>query len=408
MPVYEYRALDKSGKKRKGIIDADNLSQAKSRLRASGTYPFEIKESSGGKVSDVRYGKSGGSIFERIKSEEINVVTRQLATLLAAGIPLLQALSSLVEQTGNPALKRIIAHIRESINEGATLTQALSVHGRYFSSVYINMVRAGEASGSLAVVLERLADFGEKQQVMKGRLRAALVYPLFMAVIGAAVLFLLMTYVVPNITQVFEEMDRVLPLPTVILIGISEVLGKYWWGFIVGTVFVLLLVRFFVNSPGGKSFWDYLKLRMPITGVVTQKIILVRFASTLGSLLKSGVDVMAAMHIIKALINNTQISKVIEAAMKDIENGQSITTSLRLSPWFPPMFTQMVTAGEQSGEMENMLERVAQTYERELEVSIAGMASLIEPAMITAMGGVVMFIVLSILLPIFEMNQMVG
>ncbi len=408
MPVYEYKALDKSGKKRKGIIDADNIAQAKSRLRASGSYPVEIKESFAVKTAGVRRGKAGGSIFDRIKSEEINVVTRQLATLLGAGIPLLQALSSLVEQTSNPTLKRVLVHIRESINEGATLTQALSVHGRYFSSIYVNMVRAGEASGSLAVVLERLADFGEKQQELKGRLRAALVYPLFMAVIGAAILFLLITYVVPNITQVFEEMDRVLPLPTVILIRISEVFGKYWWTFIIGAVLSFLLLKFIVRRPGGRSVWDYLKLKMPIIGVVTQKIILVRFASTLDSLLKSGVDVIAAMHIIKALINNTQIAKVIDAAMEDVEKGRSITTSLKSSPWFPPMFIQMLTVGEQSGEMEVMLEKVATAYEREVDASISGMAALIEPAMITAMGLVVGFIVLSILLPIFEMNQMVG
>lgn len=408
MPVYEYRALDKKGKEQKGvIIDAESESSAKSRLRSSGMYPVELKKStSKSRGPSVR--GSGISFFNTVKSEDINVITRQLATLLGAGIPLVQALSSLIEQLDHPLLRSIIAQIRESVNEGATFSQALSNHRKQFSTVYINMVWAGEASGSLAVVMERLAEFGEKQQMLKSRMRAALVYPIFMGVIGSAILFILITYIVPNISQVFEEMDRVLPLPTRVLIGLSDFLRNYWW--LVGIVFagLFLSIRFFLRTRAGRFWWDSVKLKIVIFGGVNRKIILARFASTLGSLLSSGVPLVSSMEIVKALINNRLIAEVLNDAAADIEKGKSMTAALKASPWFPPMFVQMVTVGEQSGELEKMLDKVSLAYDRDVEAAIMGMTALIEPVMIAGMGLVVGFIVLSILLPIFEMNQMIG
>jgi general secretion pathway protein F len=407
MPVYEYRALDKKGKNLKGIIDAESESQARSKLRSSGKYPVAVKES----ISKSGLaGKKSGTIgfFERVRSEEINVMTRQLATLLGAGIPLVQALTSLVEQTGNSSLKKIIAQIKESVNEGNTLTQALGEHPKLFASVYVNMVRAGEASGSLDVVLEKLADFGEKQEILKGRLRAALIYPVFMAFIGTAILFVLITYIVPNITQVFNDMGKVLPLPTLFLIGLSEFLKSYWWGLLIGACLMVLGVRLFVQKSYGRSVWDLIKLKSPVVGTVIQKVILARFASTLGSLLGSGVGLMTSMKIVRTLVNNVHVSEVIDEAIIQIQKGQNIADSLSSSVWFPPMFVQMIAVGEQSGSLEGMLRKVAKAYEREVETSIVAMTSLIEPIMIVAMGGAVGFVVLSILLPIFEMNQMIG
>jgi general secretion pathway protein F len=407
MPVYEYRALDKKGKNLKGIIDAESESQARSKLRSSGKYPVAVKES----ISKSGLaGKKSGTIgfFERVRSEEINVMTRQLATLLGAGIPLVQALTSLVEQTGNSSLKKIIAQIKESVNEGNTLTQALGEHPKLFASVYVNMVRAGEASGSLDVVLEKLADFGEKQEILKGRLRAALIYPIFMAFIGTAILFVLITYIVPNITQVFNDMGKVLPLPTLFLIGLSEFLKSYWWGLLIGACLMVLGVRLFVQKSYGRSVWDLIKLKSPVVGTVIQKVILARFASTLGSLLGSGVGLMTSMKIVRTLVNNVHVSEVIDEAIIQIQKGQNIADSLSSSVWFPPMFVQMIAVGEQSGSLEGMLRKVAKAYEREVETSIVAMTSLIEPIMIVAMGGAVGFVVLSILLPIFEMNQMIG
>ncbi len=407
MPVYEYRALDRKGKNLKGIVDAESESQARSKLRSSGKYPVSIKES---RSKSGLAGKKSGTIgfFEHVGSEEINVMTRQLATLLGAGIPLIQALTSLVDQTGNSSLKKVIAQIKESVNEGNTLTQALGEHPKLFASVYVNMVRAGEASGSLDVVLEKLADFGEKQGVLKGRLRAALIYPIFMAFIGTAILFVLITYIVPNITQVFSEMGKVLPLPTLFLIGLSEFLKSYWWGLLIAGCLAMLGVRLFVQKSYGRNLWDLAKLKSPVIGQVIQKIILARFASTLGSLLGSGVGLMTSMKIVRTLVDNVHVSEVIDEAVIQIQKGQNMADSLSSSVWFPPMFVQMIAVGEQSGSLEGMLKKVAKAYEREVEISIIGMTSLIEPMMIVAMGAAVGFVVLSILLPIFEMNQMIG
>jgi general secretion pathway protein F len=406
MPVYEYKALDQRGKNLKGIVEADSESQARAKLRSSGKYPVSLKESQV-KVGARSQTWLSTSLFNRISSEEVYIVTRQLATLHGAGIPLDTALSSLVDQTRNPALKKVLAQIKGRVSEGKTLAQSMGDHPKLFSDIFINMIRAGEESGSLSVVLERLADFSEKQQALKGRLRAAMYYPVFMAFIGTAILFILITYIVPNITQVFKDMEQTLPLPTLFLIGASSFLKSYWWVlFGVGLVVVMLL-RIFVKTTQGRSLWDFIKLRTPIIGPVAQKIILARFASTLASLHHSGVEFLVAMRIVRTLVNNVRIAEVIDAAMEHIQKGQSMTVALAASPWFPPMFVQMIAVGEQSGSLEAMLNKIADAYERDVETAVKGMTSLLEPLMITAMGLAVGFIVISILLPIFEMNQMI-
>ncbi|WP_419176040.1 type II secretion system inner membrane protein GspF [Desulfosediminicola sp.] len=407
MPVYEYKALDSAGKDVKGIIDAESEAQARTKLRSAGTYPVSIKRSKGRTRGTGRKG-SGIGLFERVRPEEVLVFTRQLATLVGAGIPLVPALSSLIEQTSNPALQRVIAEIRENVNEGSTLTKALSNHPKLFSSIYVNMIRAGEASGSLDVVLERLAEFGEKQQVLQARLQAALIYPIIMAVIGAGILFILVTYVVPNVTQVFSEMGKVLPWPTRFLIDLSGFLKLYWWLVLGGLALLIYGFRYLISLPFGRSAWDLFKLKFPVIGTVVRKVLLARFASTLGSLLNSSVELMASMNIVKTLIDNVHVAAVIEEAMDNVEKGNSMTVALSQSQWFPPMYVQMIAVGEQSGNLEGMLEKVAASYEREVETAILGMTSLIEPIMIVGMGVAVGFVVLSILLPIFEMNQMVG
>ncbi len=408
MPIYEYKAFDQKGKSRKGIIEAENETGARSKLRATGMYPEMLRENFS---HTAKKGKSMLAVsfsMERIKSSEIHIFTRQLATLLGAGIPLVSALSSLLEQTVNPALKKVLAQIKDGVNEGNTLTNALARHPKLFSTIYINMVRAGEASGALDIVLEKLADFGEKQQMLQGRLKAALVYPVFMAVIGSAILFILITYIVPNITKVFADMERTLPLPTRLLITLSDFLRGYWWLALLGLAGLAFALRAYIRSSKGRRRWDLLKLKAPIIGSVAQKVILARFASTMASLLGSSVPLVTSMQIVRSIVNNALIAEVIDEAIERIRKGKSMASSLGLSPWFPPIFVQMIGVGEQSGNLEPMLIKVSDAYEREVDMAIMGMTSLIEPIMIAAMGAAVGFVVLSILLPIFEMNQMVG
>ena len=269
------------------------------------------------------------------------------------------------------------------------------------------MVRAGEASGSLDVVLERLAEFGESQQALKARIKAALTYPLFMAVIGTLVLFLLITFIVPSITRVFEGTSQALPLPTIILISLSGFFKNYWWLLTLLIATAIMVVRFFITRPTGRRLWDRLKLTLPLLGDLNIKIASARLGRTLSSLLESGVPLVTALQIVKNILNNTILADTIDDATRELEKGRSLSQILKKSPWFPPMLVQMIGVGEQSGALEKMLGKVADNYEREVEAKILAMTSLIEPIMILVMGGVVSFIVVSILLPIFEMNQLI-
>ncbi len=407
MPVFEYTALSKSGKSLAGIIDADSSVAARQKLRHDGIYPVTIKES-------VARGKVVGgrkfvlpSFAGKVKSDELHSFTRQLATLVNAGIPLVGALDTLVRQIYNPALKKIVAQIKESVNEGNSLTVAMAEHPKLFSKVYVNMVRAGEASGSLDVVLDRLAEFGERQQALQSRFKAALAYPVFMAVVGSLVLFSLVAFVVPKITEVFVEMQQTLPLPTVILLWVSHFLQSYWWVLLVLLTLLGFSLRRFVMSERGGYLWDRMLLRLPVLGSINLKIALARFSRTLSSLMQSGVSLLVALQIVRNIVNNQLLAEVIDEAIEDIQKGKSMTGSLSGSSWFPPMVVQMLSVGEQSGSLETMLGKVADVYEREVETKIMAFTALLEPTMILFMGAAVGFIVISILLPIFEMNQMI-
>jgi len=407
MPVYEYTALDRAGKNKNGIIDADSLKAARQKLRGSGIFPVEVKE-----TQAVPAGKEAATFalpvfFNRVKPDEVHVLTRQLATLLNAGIPLVAALDALIHQTTNASLKRVLSQIKDSVNEGNSLTHSLAEHPKIFSSIYINMVRAGEASGSLDLVLDRLAEFGERQQAVKSRFKAALVYPLFMACVGILILFFLLTFIVPNITRIFTEINQALPLPTLILIALSDFLKSYWWAVLLALAVCIIGLREAIKREKVRRMWDSLVFRLPVVGLVNRKIALARFTRTLGSLLQNGVPMLTALQIVQNIVNNVMMSQVIEEATEDVRAGRSLYNSLMQHEWFPPMVLQMISVGEHSGQLEAMLSKVADAYERDVEAHILGMTSLIEPVMILIMGIVVLFIVLSILMPIFDLNQMV-
>jgi general secretion pathway protein F len=407
MPVYEYTALNGAGKNVKGIIDADSEVAARHKLRGSGVFPVQVKKTSS-KPKDVPSSSIPVSnFFKRVKQGELSATTRQLSILLGAGVTLVASLDALIYQASNPILKKILAQTKESVNEGRSLAFSLSQHPKVFSQIYINMVRAGEASGSLDLVLDRLAEFSEKQEALRGRFRAAMAYPVFMFFIGSVILFFLITFIVPNITKIFSDMHQSLPLPTLALIEISSFLKSFWWLVLLTLIACIILVRRLIKMPRGTQIWDEIKLRIPIVGSINMKMAIARFGRTLGSLLRSGVPLLSALQIVRNIVNNTLIAEVIDNAMEDIEAGASIATPLAQSRWFPPIAIQMISVGEQSGELESMLDKIADVYERETEAKIMAMTSMLEPVMILVMGVVVGFIVISILLPIFEMNQMI-
>jgi general secretion pathway protein F len=407
MPVYEYTALNDKGKKLKGIIDAQSTGAARQKLRESNIYLTDLQETSGAKKSSPLKQPLGG-LFRKVGTRELTVMTRQLATLLGAGLPLVQSLTTLITQTSHPQLKTILAQIREEVNEGSSFSHTLTHYPEVFPDFYLNMVRAGEASGTIHLVLERLADFSEKQQALKGRVRAALAYPLFMFLIGSGVLFFLVTFVVPNVTRIFDEMHQTLPLITIILIGVSRFLESFWWIIVAGLIGAFVALKYFLSkTQKGRGLLDRIMLALPVVGPINRKMAVARFSRTLGTLLESGVPLLASLEIVRNIVGNSLISDAIQQAGNDVREGQSLSAPLARSGIFPAISVEMISVGEQSGNLEPMLYRIAEAYEKEVESGITMLTSLLEPVMILVMGLAVGFIVVSILLPIFEMNQLV-
>ena len=407
MSVFEYVALDEKGRQRKGFVDAPGIAAARQKLREENVYPVEINQASDRKEPSLA-GVFKINIWQRVSAKDVSMFTRQLSTLLGAGMPLVPSLSILMKQAKNPLLKKSLAQIREQVNEGKSLTESMSSFPQIFPPFYLNMVRAGEASGTINLVLERLADFSENQQTLMNKIRSALAYPIIMFFMGGAVIFLLMAFVVPKITGIFADMNQTLPLITIILITISNFLKSFWWLILILLAAGVAAFKYMTTSTeGGKRQWDNAKLKIPVWGQVNLKIAIARFSRTLATLLQSGVPLLSAMEIVRNVVNNIIIGEAISKASRDLEEGKGLSGPLTQSGIFPPLVIEMIAVGEQSGTLEKMLNRIATAYETEAQSDIMIMTSLLEPVMILVMGLGVGFIVVSILLPIFEMNQLV-
>ncbi|NLA75780.1 MAG: type II secretion system inner membrane protein GspF [Deltaproteobacteria bacterium] len=407
MPVYEYSALDSRGKQIKGIIDADSPLSARNKLRGSDLFPVKIKESSSRVKSQPVGTASVNTLLRRIKASEISTITRQLATLMSAGIPLVASLELLITQEVNPLLKKVLAQTKESVNEGNSLASSLAQHSRYFSQIYINMVTAGEASGSLDLVLERLAEFSENQEALKSKVISSMVYPVIMLCIGVSALLLLVTFVVPKFVAVFDEMEKALPLPTLIVIGTSNFLKSYWWFILLIIIIAGFLFRHAKRTERFSRIWDEIKLKAPVFGPVIKRMIIARFARTLGSLLQSGVTLINALHIVRNVVNNILVAEIIDNAVEEIKEGKTLSAPLSKNSLIPPVVVQMISVGEHSGELEKMLNKIADIYEREVESKVSSITAMLEPFMLLGMAVIVGFIAFSILLPIMEMSQIV-
>lgn len=411
MPVFEYQAYDATGRTRRGVINADSARSARGKLKAQGLYLTGLAESAAQTVGATGQGLlarlQGVSLFQRLSQAELSAAVRQLSTLLSAGLPLMGALNALMDQVDNLVLKRVLADVKDRVTEGVSLADALSRHPKIFPELFSSMVAAGEASGALEVVLERLAEFMEGRVKLNNKVRATLAYPIFMLVVGSTVLFFLLTFVVPMVTEIFADTEQVLPLPTIILMGVSSFLSKWWW------LLLLLLaglgwgLRRYVQTPPGRLAYDRLRLKGPLIGTLTRKLIVARFARTLGTLLHAGIPMLRALDISKAVVGNKVMAAAIEVARDTVGEGEDLASPLRKSGVFPPLVIHMVAAGEASGELEKMLLKVADSYENDVESTVTSLTSLLEPVMILAMGLVVGFIVLAILLPIFEMSNIV-
>ncbi len=408
MPVYEYTALDAKGKNVSGIIDIESVILARQKLRSTKIYPISIKEVYD-KPSEKKEQKSLSfqMPFSRVKPPEIAMMTRQLSSLVGAGFPLVSAIYTMVPQAKSQALKRILSQIKDSIEEGSSFAKALSSYPEVFPEIYINMVHAAETSGTLEIVLERLADITEKQLELSNKIRSALTYPIIMAIMGMLVTVFMLAFIVPNITTIFNEMDQALPASTRFLIVSGDILKSYWYLIIISFAIAVAAFQYIKKTDKGRYFLDKLILSMPVTGALSEKIAVARFARTLGSLLENGVSMIAALEIVKNVVGNVLVSNTIESAGKEVEKGNPLNRALAASNVFPHLSIQMIQVGEQSGELESMLTKIADIYESEVEYNLIRMTSLLEPAIMVIMAVVIGFIIYSIAIPIMEMNQLV-
>lgn len=403
MAIYNYKGVDRTGKEVKGTISAESLSPAKARVKTMGIMLTEISEHTS---TSMKKGTGGLSFSTSVSIADLALMTRQLATLFRAKIQVVEAFSALVDQTENPRLKITLSEIRQKVNEGSSLAKALSDYPKIFDNVYINMVDAGETSGTLEVVLLKLADFTENQLKLKNKIKGAMTYPLVMILAGSFMIGIIFVVVIPKITKIFISMKKELPLQTKICIWISNFLLHYWWMVLIGGAMSVILSKKYIKTPGGRSHFDSLILKLPIIGEIVTMVNVSRFCSTLATLLHSGVPILASMKIVANLISNIHMKKAVEEARTSISEGGSITAPLIKSQLFPSMVTHMIKLGEKSGELEPMLKIVSENYEDQVNAKLSGLTSVLEPIMMIVMGAVVAFIVFSVVVPLINLNSL--
>jgi general secretion pathway protein F len=408
VPVFEFKALTSAGKAIQGLREADSPKTLRATLRREGVFLTDVLGEQQAKAQAAREVNVKRWVFGRVSAEDLAIATRQLAVLVHAGIPLVEALTALVEQADKERLKRVLGDVKQRVNEGSTLADALAAHPRVFADLYVNMIRAGEHSGALEIVLFRLADFTESQARLRAKILGTMAYPAAMLVIGSVVLGVLFTVVIPRVTKIFEDTRATLPWTTRILIGFSSFVTDWWWALLAAAALGLWGFFRWRRTPRGRARWDRFVLRVPVFGRLTRTIALGRFSRTLSTLLKSGVPLLTAMDIVRNVVGNVRLAEVIEQARDSIREGESIAAPLKRSGEFPPLVHHMVAIGERSGALEEMLGNVAAAYEDQVETTVAALTSLLEPVMIVAMGVVVAFIVFSVLMPILQINTLAG
>lgn len=401
MPIYEYKALGQTGKEIKSSINADNLIQAKTKIAAEGVMLLDIKE----KKSKQTSGNSGVTFGKKVSVEDLAIMTRQLATLVKAKIQIVEALAALQDQVENEYLRVILSEVKQDVKEGASLAKAMGKHSKVFDNVFVNMIDAGEESGTLEVVLLRLADFTEAQMKLKNKIKGAMMYPVIMMVVGSALISGIFIFVIPKLAKIFISMKMELPTPTKICISISNYMTSYWWSIPLVLFGSFYLFNKWKVSEKGKRKWHSMTLKAPIFGTIVRMVNVSRFCSTLATLLSSGVPIITAMKIVRNLVANVHMQAAVEEAMESIQKGASMAIPLKNSGHFPSMVTHMITLGEKSGELEEMLGIVAENYEDQVDSKVNGLTSTLEPLMIIVMGITVLFIVLSVIMPMMQINQ---
>ena len=419
MPNFQYNAMDAKGELTSGTVDAPNESEALAKLRASGLYPTQIAEAGKGakkgankRGKAVAKAKTGG----RIKPKNLMIFTRQLATLIDSGLPLLRGLTVLGKQEPNPVLRSTISALGDSVQGGSTFSESLAQHPRIFNKLYVNMVKAGELGGVLEVVLNRLAEYQEKAHKLKNKIVSAMVYPVIVMFIAVSILLFLMVFIVPKFKEMFNEMgDAELPMISKVVFGFSDFLttSNVWiipnvvWILLVGVIFYLSFTAW-GRTPKGRNFVDTLKLKLPIFGDIQRKSAVSRFSRTLGTLVTSGVPILQALNITKETAGNVVISHAIGQVHEAVKEGESIVTPLQASGVFPNMVISMVDVGEETGQLPEMLLKVADVYDDEVDNAVTALTSILEPIMIVFLALVVGSVVFALFLPLIKIINTMG
>ncbi|MGD8908475.1 MAG: type II secretion system inner membrane protein GspF [Chromatiales bacterium] len=403
MDAFEYLALDTNGKERRGVLEGDSPRQVRQQLRESGLTPLSINTASG-KTSERK-----SRLFQkRVNAMELALITRQMATLLQSGLPLEQVLQTAAHQTDKRHIERTLLAVRAKVLEGRSLANGLSEFPKTFPELYIRTVDSGEESGHLEIVLERLADYTEMRQQMRQKTIFALFYPALLTIVSLLIVAGLLTFIVPEVTRVFEDMSAELPWITRALMATSDAFRSYGVPIFIGLLLLVLFLNYLLRRPGPKLAWHRLMLRLPLVGRLVRTSNAARFSRTLSIMAASSVPILEAMRIASQVLTNLPMRQAVEEAAIKVREGTSLYRALEKTGYFPPMTLSLLASGEASGNLEGMLERSADIQEREIETLVSTINGLFEPILILVMGGIVLIIVMAILLPIFDLNQLIG
>ena len=408
MPAFEYIVKDKSGKDQSGVQESADVSALISTLRSQGFMIIKVSELKKSKALSVtkgparKPGKGGG-----VNIDDLVVFSRQMATLVGAGIPLIQALDILADQVEREKFKHILRDMHQQVQGGKSFSDSMEKHFKVFSSLFINMVRAGESSGSLEEILDRVATYFEKTAALQKKVKSAMMYPAGVTSLAFLITFGMMTFVIPKFAEIFEGLGAPLPAPTKMLIEASAFMKTYWYIIIGGIVAFFFIFKQLIQTPAGRLAWDSFKLKMPVFGPIFMKVAVSKFSRTLSTLVKSGVPILSSLDIVSKTSGNRRLEFVITGLMDSVKKGESISGPLMKSDVFPPMVVRMIAIGEETGELEEMLTKVADFYDTEVDTAVDGLTSLIEPLIIAFLGTVIGGIVIAMFLPILTMSSII-
>lgn len=406
MAQFQYRATDAEGKILEGVIDAAERNVAVARLQDRGLIPLRVAEPTAEKSGLASISLPSLSFKRGVRSRDLLIFTHEMSTLLAAGMPLDRSLSILTDLSERAEMKRIVGDILQAVQRGKSLAEALAAHPKVFPPIYINMVKAGEIGGVLDHVLARLTDYLERADELRDEVRSAMVYPLILLFTAFASVTILLTYVLPKFGSIFAQAGQSLPFSARMLLGLSDLMRSYWWAGLIVIALVSVGVVHFLRTPNGRMRWDQLKLRIVLLGDLTRKVAVARFSRTLGTLLRSGVPMLQALEIVRDVVGNLVISNAIEEVKVGVRGGSGVAAPLNHTGTFPPLALQMISVGEETGKLDEMLIQVADYFDKEVRQQVKRLTSLLEPALLLVGGVVVAFVVLSMFSAIFSINNM--